>query len=230
MKNSKKVPTRILLLVLAAAAGLGGCASSTSSTLPEVTAEGLKRIDSKKVDTVYWADGATLAPYDAVMILDAPVSFRKNWLRDYNSNRMDLSSRATQQDVERIKTALSEAFREEFTKTLEQAGYKVVDEAAANVLLLRPAIIDLDVSAPDLQTAGISRTYTASAGEMTLYMELYDSVTGDKIGEVADRQRAMDSGRMTYTNRVSNRAEANRMLRKWAGLLVDALDEANGKS
>ena len=94
---------------------------------------------------------------------------------------------------------------------------------------LRPAITDLDVNAPDLDTSTNVRTFTTEAGEMTLYMELYDSATGDKIGEVADREQAIDRSHFQYTNRVTNRAEANRILNKWAKLLVDALDEARSK-
>ena len=75
----------------------------------------------------------------------------------------------------------------------------------------------------------MTRTYTTSAGEMTLYVELFDSATGAKIGQAIDRQRALDNGRITYTNSVTNTAEANRILRKWANLLVDALDEAKAR-
>ena len=36
-------------------------------------------------------------------------------------------------------------------------------------------------------------------------------------------------GYMSYTNRVTNRADARRMLGSWAGLLRDRLDEFHGK-
>lgn len=219
---------RTLLAVMALAA-LAGCAS-TGDSLPEMTSDGLKRIDSKKVDALYWAEGATLAAYDSVMILDVPVAFRKNWMRDYNADRMGVSTRVKQEDMDKIKSELAEAFKAVFTKTLEDGGYKVVDEAGPNVLLLRPAITDLDVAAPDLNEAANVRTFTTDAGEMTLYMELYDSATGAKIGEVADREEALDNMHFQYTNRVTNRADANRILRRWASLLVDALDEAHGRS
>jgi hypothetical protein len=208
---------------------LSGCATTTDDSLPAVTSDGLKRVDSSKVDALYRAEGASLAGYDSVMLLDTPVAFRKNWKRDYNSTRVGVSDRVDDEDMDRIKSELSAAFREEFTKTLQEGGYKVVDQPGQTVLLLRPAITDLDVNAPDLQTASMTRTYTAEAGEMTLYMELYDSVTGAKIGEAADHQNSLDSGQITYSNRVTNRAEAERMLRKWATLLVNALDEAHGK-
>lgn len=208
---------------------LGGCATTTNDSLPAVTSDGLKRIDSKKVDALYWADGASLAGYDSVMLLDTPVAFRKNWMRDYNANRISLTHRVSQEDMDRIKAGLSELFKEEFSRTLENGGYKLVDQPGENVLLLRPAITNLDVNAPDLNTPDNTRSYTAEAGEMTLYMELHDSATSAKIGEIVDHEESMDTMQIQYTNRVTNRAEAQQIVRKWAGLLVDALDEAHGK-
>lgn len=217
-----------LLGLLVSAALVTGCAT-TGDDLPAVTSDGLVRIESKKVDAVYWQEGATLEGYNAVAILEAPVSFRKDWMRDYNRNQMSTGNRVRESDMERIKSELSEAFREEFSKVLTDRGYAVVNGTGDEVLLLRPAIVDLDVTAPDLRSATRTTTFTADPGAMTLYLELYDSVTGDKIGEVADRQRGMDTGRLQWSNSASNRAEANRILRRWANLLADALDEANNR-
>lgn len=209
---------------------LASACATTGDDLPAMTSDGLTRIDSKKVDALYWHDGATLEGYDAITILEAPVSFRKNWMRDYNRDRMGVSDRVREEDMERIKSELSDAFQEEFARVLTDRGYSVVATTGDNVLLLRPAIVDLDVTAPDLRTAQRVDTYTADTGQMTLYMELYDSVTGDKIGEVADKVGGRNTGMMEWTTSATNRADANRMLRRWASLLADALDEAHGKS
>jgi hypothetical protein len=223
---------RVPVTIAAFAAGLLLLtAVQAKDELPDVTSDGLARIDSKKVDAVYWQTGATLDAYTAVKILDTPVAFRKNWMRDHNSSSTrSLDDRVRQSDMDRIKEQLAQAFKDEFTKTLEKAGYQVVEDVGENVLLLRPAIVNLDVAAPDLRNStGMSRSYTADAGSMTLYLELYDSATSAKIGEIVDSQGAMDTGQMRFSNSVTNKAEADRILRKWAGILVDALDEARGK-
>jgi hypothetical protein len=94
-------------------------------------------------------------------------------------------------------------------------------------MIIRPAIINLDVNAPDTLRAGRGNTYTASAGEMTLYIELYDSVTGDIIAKALDRKMdRANAGFYTWTNSVTNRAAALRILRGWAKILVSALNEA----
>ena len=214
---------------------LGAIALAVSATalaadkLPDQTEDGLTRIDTKHVDVVYWREGASLEAYTKVMLGDCTVAFRKNWQRDQNRNRRDLSGRVRPSDMDRIKSSLSAAFNEEFTKVLEKGGYEIVQNSGEDVLLLRPSIIDLDVTAPDLKTSGINRTFTASAGKMTLYMELYDSATGAKIGQVIDKQQARDNGHMSFSNSVTNRSEANKILGKWANLLVKSLDEASGK-
>jgi hypothetical protein len=102
----------------------------------------------------------------------------------------------------------------------------VVDTQDYDVLLLRPAIIDLDISAPDTLSAGRSRTFSASTGSATLYIELYDSVSGQILGRAADRTNIRNNmGTVTWSNRVTNSADARRMFSRWAGFLRDFLDE-----
>jgi len=93
------------------------------------------------------------------------------------------------------------------------------------VLIIRPAIIDLDVTAPDTRSAGRTRDFAATAGAATLYMELFDSVSGDMIGRAADRSVIRSSGgRISWTNSVTNTAEARRMFGRWADQLRTFLD------
>jgi hypothetical protein len=199
--------------------------------LPDRTEDGLIRVESKKVDAVYRAEGATFDSYTKIMLVECAVAFKKDWMRDQNRSRsMGVSNRVDADDMERIKKTLSKEFDKQFTKVLEEGGYTIVQSPGHDVLLLRPAIVNLDVTAPDLQTASRSSSYTASAGQMTLYMELYDSATSSKIATVLDAQAARDSGFMMMSSSVTNRAEADKILRKWSGLLVDALDEAHESS
>ena len=129
--------------------------------------------------------------------------------------------------MEKIKTGLAELFEQVFAEKISEAGYELTEELAEDVLIVRPAIINLDVYAPDVATA--SRTYqiTTSAGEMTLYLELYDSVTGDLLGKAMDRKRDRNTGFATWQTKVSNRAAARRILQDWADVLVGALDKAH---
>jgi hypothetical protein len=57
-------------------------------------------------------------------------------------------------------------------------------------------------------------------------VELYDSVTGDLIAKAADRKQDHDQNFYTWTNSVTNKAAADRILKGWANILLQALNEA----
>ena len=74
---------------------------------------------------------------------------------------------------------------------------------------------------------GRSRTYTLSAGEMTLVGELIDSESGQVISRVIDRREARNSGVMQLTNSVVNAQEARAIAASWARILRSRLDAAH---
>ncbi|HSD70309.1 MAG TPA: DUF3313 family protein [Woeseiaceae bacterium] len=194
--------------------------------IPETTPEGLVLMKDTKARVVYARPGATLDGYTKVALLDCYVAFKKNWERDYNRDASSLSGRVDAKDMERIKTLLADEFRKVFTEELqEEGGYPIVDVAGEDVLVVRPAILNLDVTAPDIDTASRNRQFVTSAGEMTLYMELFDSATGEIIARVIDPQAADRGGFATMANSVTNKAEADRIIRKWAVALRSHLGD-----
>lgn len=198
--------------------------------LPETTKDGLVLQQHTELGAVYVKPGASLTDYTKVKILDCYVAFEKNWQRNYNDEQMGLGGRVTDQDVQKIKTEVAQGFQEVFTRELDKAGYTVVDTTGADVLLIRPAIINLVVTAPDVMTPGISATIVSSGGSMTLYAELYDSLTSAKIAEVLDSEEIGQNGLNYVANKVTNRAAFDETLRAWAEILVKRLDEAHGKT
>jgi hypothetical protein len=196
---------------------------------PDQTDDGLDRVKSKKVDALYKKEGASLAPYTKVRIEECTVAFRKDWMRDQNSARRGVNNRITTEDMNKIQAGVAEIFMEQFTKELEKGGYMVVTEDGEDVLLLKPEIVDLDVTAPDIsmRQPGMVNTYTTSSGEMTLKMDLLDSSTNSLIGRVIDnREENSSANYIQYTNSVTNKADAERMVRSWANILRKALDDA----
>jgi hypothetical protein len=209
------------------AIGIALVAACASTSTPEETYDGLVRVPEARFGDVYQLPGADLSGYRALGLAPCEVAFRKNWLRDQNSASMDLGSRLTQQDVDSIRDALAAECDRYFREALLQApAYDLVEtfDNGEAVLVLRPSIINLDINAPDTLSPGRSRSYTTSAGEMTLSLEAVDGTTGQVLVRVVDRRRGSDSGRMEWTNGVTNRAEAARILRSWAGQLRKGLD------
>ena len=204
---------------------LASFSTQADQELPAVTEEGLHLIKDSKLAVVYAKPEVDLSVYSRVMLVDAGVAFKKNWQRDQNrSNRFKVKTK----DMERIQRDLAELFRQVFAEQLSAGGYELADERAEDVLVVRPAIVNLDVYAPDVSSP--SRTYqiTTSAGEMTLYIELYDAPTMDLLAKAMDRRRDRDTGFATWQSKVSNRAAARRILKDWADVLVQALDNAHG--
>ena len=188
---------------------------------PQTTTDGLTLTNNTKHRIVYVGDDVDFKQYTKVMIVDCAVAFAKNWQRDYNRSERDLSRQVRDSDVTRIKESVATEFKKIFTQSMIDNGVEVVTEAASDVLILRPAIINLVVSAPDLRSAGMSRSFTGDAGQMTLYLEIYDSVSSAILAKILD---AKDAGRqspsMSYATRVSNIAAADRMFKSWANELA----------
>lgn len=214
-----------LALALAPAAAL-----QAADPPPQSTPDGLQLTKSTKNRLVYVKPGADLTPYKRVAILDCYVAFEKDWEKDYNDSRMGLEGRVTDKDVDRMKAGLAAEFKKVFTRELQdKGGYEVVDTAAPDVLVLRPALINVEVAAPDLMTAGISATIVRSAGQMTLYLELWDSSTNTLLARIMDA-KADDPAIGQVANRVTNTAAADRILASWAEELRKHLDAAEGKA
>lgn len=195
--------------------------------IPEYTVEGLKLVPDTKGIALVWAEeGANLSQYERVHITEPFVAFKKNWKRDQNRGSIKVSNT----DMERIKVAVKDLFIEVFTKELEDGGYTLTDERAEDVLIVRPAIIDLNVTAPDVRSASRTSTFTSHAGSMTLYLELYDAETEDLLAKALDPTADRDSAWMQWQTRVTNRAAGVRMMKPWAEALRKGLDEARDEN
>ena len=188
----------------------------------ERTFDNLVAVEGAAMNMAFIDPDADFSVFKRVAILEPLVAFRSNWQRDQNRSR---SRNVRARDMERIKADVATQFERVFAERLEAAGYEVVDVAGDDVLVLRPAIIDLDITAPDTRTAGRSRTFTASTGAPTLYMQLFDSVSGDIIGRAADRRSVRSGGgNVSWSNSVTNAADARRMFGRWADTLITFLD------
>ena len=220
-----------LVIGMCAALAVGSVSSVLAKEAPpETTPDGLVLQKNTKSRVVYLKPGATFTQYNRVAILDCLVEFEKDWQKDYNNSRMGLEGRVSEKDIERMKTGLAAEFKKVFTKELQdKGGYQVVETAGPDVLVLRPALVNVEVNAPDLMTAGINATVVRSAGQMTLFLELWDSSTNTLLARVLDA--AADSNSFAkQASRVTNTQAADRIIGDWAHELRVRLDEVKGKT
>jgi hypothetical protein len=205
----------VLCLVLALAA----TTAVAKTEFPAVSHDGLHLMPHTKMRAVYMKPGADLSQYDKIALLKTYVAFAKNWQREHNDEET-FDQRVSAKDMKEICDRVSAQFAKEFTKVLStEGGHQIVKDAGDGVLILRPAIINLEVTAPDLMTAGMSQTMVASAGSMTLYLELYDGKTQAIIARIIDPEAADNGGLAEVANRVTNTADFDRIVLRWAKLL-----------
>lgn len=186
--------------------------------------DGLEPVKVKGISLAYRRPGATLAGYKRVQIDPVEVRFSKDWKPTRAGSRLPLPA----EDRERIRADLGKLVHEQFVKALQAKGaYPVVNEPGPDVLRLKIYIVNLYINAPDDPGPGVSRTFVTSAGEMTLFMELFDSESGQILARVADRQEARSAPLMTMANSVTNIAEADDITAAWAKILRNAFDRAH---
>ena len=118
--------------------------------LPLVNDEGMELVENSDLATVYADPGADLSIYKRIMLLDATVAFKKNWKRDQNRGN---PLRVKDKDMIKIQEEVASLFQEVFTQELIDGGYAMADEPGEDVLLVKPAIVDLDVAAPDITSS-----------------------------------------------------------------------------
>jgi hypothetical protein len=210
----------VLLLLL-------GCETIDEKLAPldeQANEEGLVRVESKAVDVPYRRPEATLSKYTKLMMQPIEVQFAKNWDPDQSGSVLYSMH---EPDREKIKSELATVFAEVFKRDMEGGGYPIVTSAGEDVLEMRAAIANLYITAPDpSQTTGRTKVYTTDAGEMTLIMQLHDSVTGQLLARAIDRREA-DHAFWNWTTSVTNTADAKRIISSWATSLRKAFDASH---
>jgi Protein of unknown function (DUF3313) len=218
--------TAALLVPMLASPGV--FAATTKAELEQALShDGLQKITVKGVDLAFARPGATLAGYNRVKLDPVEVSFSKNWDPKRTGSNFKLST----EERENIRSGLVKIVQEEFVSELQRKGnYQIVNDAGPDVLRVRAHVVNVYVNAPDTMTAGRSRTYTLSAGEATIYLELFDSETGQVLARMVDRQeaRGTGAGTMSLSNSVMNAGEARDIASAWARILRNGLDKAHG--
>jgi Protein of unknown function (DUF3313) len=200
-------------------------AASKADLEKAMSYDGLEKFNVKGIDLAYARPGATLAAYNRVKLEPVEVAFHKDWDPKRTGSRLKI----TADERENIRTGVAKIVHDEFVKELHaKSNYKVVDESGPNVLRVKAKIVNLYVNAPDTGTTGRSRTYTLSAGEMTILAELYDSETGQVLARIVDRREARNTPMLTLSNSVVNAREAQDIASSWARILRNGLDKSHG--
>ncbi len=189
--------------------------------------DGLVKVRSPRADAVFLAPGADFRSYTKVMLGPTEIAFRRNFQRDYNRNAR-AGTRISDEDAAAIADAARQGFEEIFAREYREAGYQIVDQAAPDVLLLRTAVANLYIAAPERMTAGRSSSYSYEAGEATLVLEARDSVSRAVLGRAIDSRLAGDAPGVR--TQVSNRADFEALFRTWARASIRGFETLKAES
>ena len=207
--------------------GLAGCAGSTPTidTSPEadVTFDGLHEVKGGTADSAWVRPGSNISQYSKIMLQNVGIEYRPGGEagRTFHSRSQGGPFEVTAKQREAFEREMRDAFREELAKS---ERFELVDEAGPEVLLIRGALLDV-VSYVPPETAGRSEVFLSRVGEVTLVLEIRDSITQTAFVRAVDRRAAETSGELRASNRVTNRSEVRRLAKSWARLLRTRLDE-----
>jgi hypothetical protein len=190
--------------------------------------DGLVEVKPRKMEAAYVLPGADFRPYTKVMLDPAEVAFQKDWMKNMNQNT-PLSYQVTDRDAQKILDTARSNFDDIFHEAFTKAGYEVVTTAAPDVLRIRSGVLNLYVNAPDLNAPGRSRSFTANAGQATLFIEVRDSVSLALLGRVVDRRETRDTGMQMATS-VSNLSDFRMLFKQWASIAAKGMDELKSVS
>jgi Protein of unknown function (DUF3313) len=208
----------VAALILAVLSPFLALADSSTSPFP-----GLELVPAKNIGALYRRPDVDLTAYNKILIGEPAVQFSKNWNpRNYGTFGLSAAQ------LTKIRVELAAMAKGVFTKTLSDGGFEIVTDAGDGVLAITPNIVDVFINAPDVPTAGRSRTYTMDAGSATLALQVNDAVTGTLLAMALDSRRSGTSS-MRWTTSVSNRAAAEQMLKNWAEQLKRELEAARAR-
>jgi hypothetical protein len=185
--------------------------------------DGLVEVKAKRLDVAFLAPGADFRPYRKLMVDPTQTAFHKDWMKNQNDRR-DISRKVDAEHAKEILEAARTNFADVFTEAFGKAGYTVVDQPGPDVLRVTPGVVNLYVNAPDVMTAGRSRSYTANAGEATMILELRDSQTNALLGRVVDQRQTHESLGMQTSTSVTNTADFRMLFKSWANACVKGLE------
>ncbi|MEO0972479.1 MAG: DUF3313 family protein [Pseudomonadota bacterium] len=187
---------------------------------------GLKQVDTFDVTAAFVRPGTDFSAYEQVMFLECPTAFVKGWQKRVNRRRKP-NERVTDKDIEQITSDLTNRFDEVFTQEFtKRGGYALAPKEARGVLLVRPAVFDIDM-APPRSSKGLflGTAQGEDSGAASLFIEVYDAQTSELLVRLIDRRQMRDMGVVQDGGRATNSLAMRKQLQRWARVVLEGLEE-----
>ncbi len=204
-------------------AGTVKYASGKDSTTPD----GLHRVLWEPFRSTYVRPGASLQGYSGLRLEEVTIRYKA----PPSQRRKGFSGDAFKTNYAlppSMVATFKRHFHETFVRELSQStAFTVAETTGPEVLVLRPRIVDLQVTVPpDRHVNADERVFTDSAGRMTLVLDVVDPKTGKAIVRVGQaRPIEMADGGWYKSDATSNWMTVRRIFRRWAADLRRQLDK-----
>ena len=150
------------------------------------TSDGLYHVDPRVMEAAWVRPDLNLSKYTGILIMPTITAFRKVY-GSYNVKSDDGSKGFRVSDVnkDRLSIAFGEAFHE-FASQLKP--YEIANGAGRNVLLVQGLLVDVISRIPP-ERSGSNRLFVRRPWEVTLMVELRDSMSNQLLARSIESQR-----------------------------------------
>ena len=189
----------------------------------EVSSDGLHRVPPSVMTGTWAKPDLDLSRYSRIFFLPTIVQFREMPQRRYSARAMasDIAFPVNELRQDRLR----ELFGEDFYEAVSNVrSYELSDELGRDVLMIQGFLTDVASGVPPDNTTGFG-AIIRMAWEVTLVMELRDSMSNEILARTVESQRIngpMDAGAVFSLT--------PRLTQEWSRRLVRNLDELSDLS
>lgn len=204
-----------------AAAGLLACAGGPpelDASAP-ADADGLRPLLNTRFSKAFARPGLDLSRYSRIWLQSAGVEYGEPPESPY-PGQTDWSTAPLQR--EELEAELLDTFRQTF---FPDGAWKMAEAAGADVLLVRVALVDVEVFVPPEPISARAEVLLEASGRATLLFSAHDSVTNQALLRFADRRDFEPATGLRRSSPLTNRQQVRRTLEAWAHLARVRLDE-----
>lgn len=205
----------VILLIIFLSACSKAPVIETGENAQILEGSNLHKVDNTSMAAAFVDPEVSFSSYTKIMLV--PVSMENTEIIQPQSTR---GSRPWVLE-DRDKELINNSYQQMMSKYLvDEGGYELVTDPGEGVIVIQAALVALAPSAPkdDGRSRGTtsvrSKTFTDSAGTITMAMVLLDGVSGKQLVKWVDARSGW--GTMRNNNSVSNLSDVNLIFSSWA--------------
>ncbi len=194
-----------------------------TSSDAQLSYDGLVPVKNSRFQKAWAAPDIDLSRYTKIIV--APPQFEFRAVRSTTTGTRRSSSDTEFSISEESRKKLIDIVQEVFDEELKKSRYfEFTDQPGPDVLILQGAMLDIVSNTPPRLT-GRGDIYLSRVGQITLVLELRDSLSGETLVRAVERRAIEPAGNYGMRSTpVTTWQEVRRLARRWAVKLREGLD------